>query len=170
MINPCQNKQTFEAFVDKYCDMIYRIAYQNTKSSFDSEDIMQEVFLSLIKSKKLFNDDEHLKAWLIRVTVNKCIDFLKSANKRQNVSIDTQAVCFDTHEKEIMEEIFSLPTDYRNIIYLYYYESYTIAEIAEILGKNKNTINSKLQRARKQLKPLLEKGGYHYERNVQKSS
>ena len=79
MINALQSREVYEKIVDDYSDMIYRIAYQNLRSSYDAEDIMQEVFLTLLKNDGKFKDSEHLKAWLIKVTVNKCIDFRKSA-------------------------------------------------------------------------------------------
>ena len=170
MITPAQSRQAFEQLVDEYSDMIYRIAYQNLRSSYDAEDIMQDVFLSLLKSNAGFSDNTHIKAWLIKVTVNKCIDFKKSARYRTTVTLDEQAARYDSEELGVMDEIFKLPEEDRNIIYLYYYEGYTIAEIAQILGKKQNTVNSKLQRARKKLQSLLKKGGYYYERNLQKST
>lgn len=170
MDNALQSREQYEKIVDEYSDMIYRIAYQNLHSSFDSEDVMQEVFLSLLSCQKNFSDSAHLKAWLIRVTINKCIDLKKSMRSKTTVSLDEQIIKYNEPERDIMEAIFKLPIESRNIIYLYYYETYTIAEIAEILGKNINTVNSKLQRARKKLKTILEKGGYYYERNIQKSN
>ena len=170
MITPAQSRQAFEQLVDEYSDMIYRIAYQNLRSSYDAEDIMQVVFLSLLKSNAGFSDSAYMKAWLIKVTVNKCIDFKKSARYRTTVTLDEQTARYDSEELGVMDEIFKLPEEDRNIIYLYYYEGYTIAEIAQILGKKQNTVNSKLQRARKKLQSLLKKGGYYYERHLQKST
>lgn len=170
MINALQSRESYEKIVDKYSDMIYRISYQNLRNSYDSEDIMQEVFLALLKSDIEFKSDEHLKAWLIRVTVNKCIDFKKSARYRTTLPLDDQVIQHNEEEQGIMEELFKLPEESRNIIYLYYYESYTIAEIAKILGKKQNTVNSKLQRARKKLKSILEKGEDDYEKHIQKCS
>ena len=111
-----------------------------------------------------------MKAWLIKVTVNKCIDIKKSARYRTTVTLDEQTARYDSEELGVMDEIFKLPEEERNIIYLYYYEGYTIAEIAQILGKKQNTVNSKLQRARNKLQSLLKKGGYYYERHLQKST
>lgn len=170
MINALQSREVYEKIVDDYSDMIYRIAYQNLRSSYDAEDIMQEVFLTLLKNDGKFKDSEHLKAWLIKVTVNKCIDFRKSARFRTTVALDEQASHYDSEELGIMDELNKLPEEERNIIYLFYYEGYTISEIAKILGKKQNTVNSKLQRARKKLQSLLKKGGYYYERNLQKSA
>lgn len=147
--------------VYKYSDMMMRIAYQNLKSQSDAEDVLQEVFLKLIKSEHAFISDEHTKAWLIRVTINQCKDYKKSAWIRKIVPITEEIPLFEKEQKKVMEEIFRLKPDYRNVIYLYYYEEYTIAEIANILDKSCNTISSQLQRARKKLKTIiLEEGGF----------
>ena len=81
--------------------------------------------------------------------------------------IDSQVISYTDEEKVLMDQIMKLPKDYRNIIYLYYYEGYKIKEIADILGKNQNTISSKLQRGRNKLKKNLIEGGYYNERNLQ---
>lgn len=151
-------KDAYNQVVEEFSDMIFRIAYQNLCNYTDAEDVVQEVFLSLLKSSKSFESKEHLKAWLIKVTVNKCIDIRKSFFRKNTVPLDDQIISYTDKESSVMEEIFKLPKDYRNIIYLYYYEGYTVKEIAEILGKNQNTVNSKLQRGRKKLKNLLVKG------------
>lgn len=164
-----ENRETYNKIVDDYSDMIFRIAYQNLYNKQDAEDIMQEVFLSLLKTDKQFKDFNHIKAWLIKVTVNKCIDFKKSFFRQKTVSLEEEIIVYNHEEQNLMDELNKLPRDYRIIIYLYYYESYTIAEIAEILDKKQNTVNSKLQRGRKKLKLILEKGGYNDEkRYIQK--
>lgn len=161
-------KDAYNQVVEEFSDMIFRIAYQNLCNHTDAEDVVQEVFLSLLKSSKSFESKEHLKAWLIKVTVNKCIDIRKSFFRKNTVPLDDQIISYTDEESSVMEEIFKLPKDYRNIIYLYYYEGYTVKEIAEILEKNQNTVNSKLQRGRKKLKNLLVKGEYVYDKNLQK--
>lgn len=159
-----QSKEIYNRIVEEFSDMIYRIAYQNLRNVSDAEDIVQEVFLSLLKSgEKDFSDREHLKAWLIKVTVNKCINFRKSFWMQKTVPLEEQPLSYTEEERTVMDEVMKLPSDYRNIIYLYYYEGYTIKEIAEILGKKQNTINSKLQRGRKKLRAELEKGETCYE-------
>ncbi len=159
-----QSEENYNQIVEEFSNMIYRIAYQNLCNISDAEDIVQEVFLSLLKSReKDFTDKEHLKAWLIKVTVNKCINFRKSFWKQNTVPLEEQTLSYTDEERTVMDEVMKLPSDYRNIIYLYYYEGYTIKEIAEILGKKQNTINSKLQRGRKKLRAELEKGETYYE-------
>ncbi|MBQ4425885.1 MAG: sigma-70 family RNA polymerase sigma factor [Lachnospiraceae bacterium] len=147
-----------ERIIRQYSDMIYRIAVHNCQSPADAEDILQDVFVELLTKCPCRDDPEHLKAWLIRVTVNKCKSLHRLAWRRKNVSLDECPDLVQPEDAGVMEEIRQLPENMCNIIYLYYYEDYTIAEIAEILGKNQNTVSSTLQRARRKLRDLLEEG------------
>lgn len=147
-----------EEIIREHADMIYRIALHNLKNPADAEDIFQDVCLTLLTKNAPLFDDVHIKNWLIRVTINKCKNFLKSSWQRKRDSLDAVADTPAEVSPSIPELVYSLPQKYRNIIYLYYYEEYTVAEIAEILKENKNTVNSKLQRARKKLKEILEEG------------
>ena len=147
-----------EKIIKKYADMIYRIALHNVKHIPDAEDILQEVCIAVL-TKKFPEDEDHLRHWLIRVTINKCKSFHRSFWKKKVVSLEGES---ELHIKAESEDVLSLvrtlPPDQRNVIYLYYYESYSIAEIAAILHKNPNTVGSMLQRARKKLKNILEEG------------
>ena len=148
-----------EKIIRQYSNMIYRIAVHNLNNTADAEDIMQEVCIELLTKFQGNKDDEYIKAWLIRVTINKCRSFRRLVWQKRRESLDDHIDLEAPEHTGIMEEIRQLPKDYRNIIYLYYYESYTIAEIAEILGKKPNTVSSNLQRARKKLKTILTEGG-----------
>lgn len=147
-----------EDVVNKFSDILIRIAFQHTKSLSDSEDIVQDVYMKLIKSSYEFEGEDHLKAWLIKVTYHRCKDFFKLSWYKRVVPIDDNMDFLAKEEQEIMEEIFQLKKEDRIIIYLYYYEGYSIKDIAQILEKKENTISSKLQRARKKLKVLIEEG------------
>lgn len=147
-----------EKIIREHADMVYRIALHNLKNPADAEDIFQDVCLTLLTKKAPLFDDVHIKNWLIRVTINKCKNFHKSLWQSKRDSFDSMADTPVYMSQEIPELVYSLPKKYRNIIYLYYYEEYTVAEIAQILKENKNTVNSKLQRARKKLKEILEEG------------
>lgn len=147
-----------EEIVREHADMIYRIALQNVKNLDDASDIFQEVCLSLLTKNAPLSDDVHIKNWLIRVTINKCKNFRKSLWQNKIEPIENHLELASQQGESVMEEIYSLPKNYRNVIYLYYYEEYTIGEIASILGKSQNTVNSQLQRARKKLKKILEDG------------
>ena len=147
-----------ERIIRQYSDIIYRIAVHNCQISADAEDIMQEVFIELLTKCPCPDDPEHLKAWLIRVTINKCRSLHRLAWRRKSVPLEECAELAQPEQSSVMEEIWQLPETMRNVIYLYYYEDYTIAEIAKILGKNANTVCSTLQRARRKLKDILEEG------------
>lgn len=145
--------------VEKYSDMLLRIAYQNLKNQRDAEDVVQNVFIKLIK-QPAFQDEGHIKAWLIRVTINQCKDLNKTFWFRKVEPLKEQWVPFTNEEEGVLRELFKLPKDYRNVIYLYYFEGYKISEIAGILNKKENTISSQLTRAKKRLKNILLEGGY----------
>ncbi len=148
-----------EQVVRLYADMIYRIALQNVKNEADAEDIFQEVCMTLLTKDAPLFDDVHLKYWLIRVTINKCRNFKKSIWQQKTEAIDDTLLSdAGNDESRVLELIYSLPQKYRNVVYLYYCEEYTVPEIAEILRENKHTVNSRLQRARKRLRKILEEG------------
>lgn len=151
-----QTEKQYNKIVENYSDMIFRIAYQYLYNKYDAEDIVQEVFVKLLSRKVIFKDEEHVKSWLIRVTINQCLDYKKSLAKRSTVPIENMEIPFEHKEEGILEELQLLKEDERNILYLYYYEGYKIKEIAKILIQKQNTINSKLTRARKKLKEIME--------------
>lgn len=138
----------------QYADMIYRIALHNLSNSSDAEDILQEVCLALMTGSPP-DDEPHLKRWLIRVTINKCKNLKRSYWQRNRESLEDYTHLQAPERPGIPDEIYKLSENHRNIIYLYYFEDYTVPEIAEILGKNENTVKSSLQRARKKLKSIL---------------
>ncbi len=149
-----------EQIMRQHADMIYRIALQNLKNEADAQDVFQEVCLSILTKNAPLDDDVHIKHWLIRVTINKCKNIKKSLwhQKTEPLNLDCERGGKDQRIDEF-ELLYTLPKSYRNIIYLYYFEEYTVPEIAQILGENKHTVNSRLQRSRKKLKKILEEGG-----------
>lgn len=151
-----QTEQRYNEIVENYSDMIFRIAYQYLFNKYDAEDIVQEVFVKLLTKRVIFKYEEHIKSWLIRVTINQCLDYKKSLTKKSTVPIENMEIPFEQKEGEILEELQLLKEDERNVLYLYYYEGYKIKEIAKILKQKQNTINSKLTRARKKLKEIME--------------
>lgn len=155
-------RNTIDETVMTYTDMIYKIAIQNLKRKSDCEDVIQEVFIKFMKEQN-FADEFHKKAWLIRVTINQCRDFNKTAWYRKTESLVNHELPFTMEEETVLHELDKLSTNYKNVIYLYYYEKYTISEIASIMKKNENTISSQLTRARKKLKLILSEGGYNDE-------
>lgn len=153
---------------NKFGDTVLRAAFAMTGSYPEAEDITQEIFLALHSNPQDFESDEHMKAWLLRSAINRCKNYRKSARIRKSSPLDealANTLCceFTARDNEIREMISGLPEKYSSVIFLYYYEEYTIKEIADIMGKNENTVSSLLQRGRKKLKTELEKEGYIYE-------
>ena len=150
----------------KYGDTVLRAAYACCGNYSEAEDITQDVFLILHSNPQDFESDEHMKAWLLRAAINKCKNYKKSFRVSRTDNIDdvseNQLKCnFTLRDSEIRENISKLPQKYSSVIFLYYFEGYSIREIAEMLGKNENTVNSRLQRGRKKLKIELEREGYN---------
>lgn len=151
-----------EQIVEKYSNMIMQIAYQNCYNKSEAEDITQEIFVKLLKNVEKIDSEEHLKAWLIRATVNLSKDYNKSFWNRNTIKLDEELKYFDVEVQEVFKEISKLKPTYRNIIYLYYYQGYKINDIAQILNMSPNTVSSNLTRARKKLGAILLDGGEAY--------
>ena len=148
-----------ERAIEKYSDMIKRICLVYLKNYADTEDIFQNVFIKYLLSSDEFENDEHEKAWFIRVTINCCKDFLKSFFRRNTVPFDViaeQAAEMPNESKELLEAVLSLPQKYREVVYLYFYEEYKAVEIAKILNRNVNTVYTLLSRAKAILREMPE--------------
>ncbi len=141
--------------IEKYSDMLIRICFSYMKSMNDAEDLAQEVFIKLMEKRPVFENENHEKAWLIRVAINLSKNRLKTAWFRKTLPLDEISYSFTPNENSVMSAVLKLPAKYRGIILLYYFEEYTIAEIAGLLGHKESTIGSQLHRARKLLKSSL---------------
>lgn len=144
--------------VDRYADMIRRICFYYLKNGPDTEDVFQTVFLKYMLSDQHFDNEEHEKAWLLRVSINACKDQLKSFFRRRTVPLETieeMGEAASEEHREVLEAVLSLPGKYKDVIYLHYYEGYSAAEIGRILGKKENTIYSLLSRGRGLLREKL---------------
>ena len=151
-----------EYFVPLYSDMIYRIALSHTCRKEDAEDILQEVFLTYYRKNKVFGDEEHRRAWLIRVTLNCCSRVLSARRKHAAVPIDeiNIPVRFEYEgESEVYRAILSLPEHFKTVIVLFYFEELSAKEIAKTLNVRETTVFMRLSRARALLKEKL-KGVY----------
>lgn len=159
MYSSYQTKNEYiEQIIEKYADMVYRLALSRTRNIENSQDVFQEVFYRLSKKMPEFKSEEHTKAWLIRVTINCSKTLLGS---KWNTKIETleENMCIEEPQvKEILEEVLELPQKYRTVIHLYYYEDLTIKEIAKVLRTNENTVKTWLARARNKLKHKMEGG------------
>ena len=144
--------------IQRYGDMVRRLCMVHLKNYADTEDIFQTVFLKYALASVSFDSDEHEKAWLIRVTLNACRDLLRSVFRSRTVSLEElveQPAQLSADHREVLEAVLSLPAKYRDVVYLHYYEEYTAPEIARILGKNVNTVYTRLTRAKGLLREKL---------------
>lgn len=150
--------------IDRYADTVRRICFLHLKNYDDTEDIFQTVFLKYMLYNGVFGDAEHEKAWIIRVTINACKDFLKSFYHKNVVLLDDEYYIKDTSyswKSDVLDAVLSLPEKYKNVIYLHYYEGYTAAEISKMIGRKENTVYTILSRAREMLKGKI--GGEDFE-------
>lgn len=160
--NSFYTDESIKEVLDIYSNTVYRLALTRTRNKSDAEDIFQEVFLRYIKQKKQFENEEHRKAWLIRVTLNCSLKLFSSAWFRHTVPLITD-LSYETQEKpEIYFAILRLPKKYRSIIHLFYFEDLPISQISKILSTKESTIKTQLHRARQMLKLQL-KGDFEYE-------
>ena len=146
-----RGKDAFSFAFTQYTDTVYRVAVHNTRCKSDAEDVTQEVFVKLLESSKKFKDGEHLKAWLIRVTINECRTLMRKYSRETEQSAEI-ADCAVYDGDSVLETVKALPENYRNAIYLHYYEGYTAKEIAKLLGSKESTVLSWLSRGRAALR------------------
>ncbi|MDR0992162.1 MAG: sigma-70 family RNA polymerase sigma factor [Ruminococcus sp.] len=153
-----------EYAVGKYSDMLLRLCFVYTKNTADAEDLVSEVFLSLIKRGDPFESEEHEKAWLLRLAVNRGKNFVRSGWFRFTAPIEenrTEAEDIpdtgnlDRIENPVLDAVLALPDKYKAPIHLFYWGGYSIAEIADILGKKQATVGTLLSRGRALLKDVL---------------
>lgn len=149
----------FMRAVETYRDTVYRVALHHFASPPDAEDAVQEVFLRLYTREEAFDSQEHLRRWLIRVTVNVCKDVLKSPWRRRRISLEAlpDQPVFDAPEQgELYQAVLALPEKYRVVLDLYYYEELSTREIGQVLGVRQTAVTTRLFRARDLLKQRLE--------------
>lgn len=152
----------------QHANMVYRLALLQMKNKSDAEDVFQEVFLRLVQHQDKISDEEHLKAWLIRVTLNCCKKQFDSEWRRKTVSMEEQKEAGYEEEYEenvIYKEVQNLPEKYRTVIHLFYFEEYSVKEIGEITGQKESAVKTQLSRARGILKEKL-KGEFGYEPGI----
>lgn len=153
---------TAENVIDRYADMVYRLAVSQMKNKADADDIFQEVFVRLVSHIQDLESWEHVKAWLIRVTINcarkhfnqywnKNVDYIEDAERLE----DEQAEFEMPEEHPVRAAVFRLPMKYRMVVHLYYFEELSIAEIAQLTDQKESTVKSQMHRAREMLKGLL---------------
>ena len=155
-----------EEIIDKYADMVYRIAVNQTGSREEAQDIFQEVFLRLVRCRDRISGEEHAKAWLIRVTINcakkhqasfwKKKVFLGETEKEEpDKKAERSYEAVENADSPVLRAVKELPEKYSSVVYLFYYEEMSIAQIGRVLGEKEATVKSRLYRARDILKIRL---------------
>ncbi len=150
-------EQQLEHYIIQYRSTVFRLAYSIVKNREDADDITQDAFMKLYISEISFERDENVKAWLIRVTINLSKDLLKSGWRRHRAELTDDIPFESSREELLLDSVKKLKADYSIIIYLFYYERYTVNEIARLRNTTSAAVRTKLTRARAQLRKLLSK-------------
>lgn len=146
----------WEALVLRQETRLYRTALAILGNRQEAEDVVQDVFVKYLQARPAFHAPEQEAAWFARVTVNHCISHLRSAWRRRVVPLVDELPAVEPADRQALEELYQLPPKDRAVIHLYYYEGYSTADLAAMLGQSQGTIRSRLARARGKLKKLLE--------------
>ena len=141
-------REEAERLVARYGPSVYRLAYARTGSKEDAEDVMQETFLRLVRAAPEFRDEEHGKAWLLRVATHCAADVFRMPWRKRDLPLEP--------DSNVLAAVLSLPEKYRLPVHLFYYEGYSIAETAAVLGRRESTVRAQLTRARAMLREKLE--------------
>lgn len=152
-------QENFERAAERWQDTVFRLALHQLGSFADADDAVQEVFLRLWRQERDFESDEHLRRWLLRVTVNWCRDQLRSPWRRRRVdwgSLENQPAFEAPEQGELYRAVMSLPEKYRTVLDLFYYEELSVREIGEVLGLGQSAVTTRLSRARKLLRERWE--------------
>lgn len=153
-------EEEYRAAVQRYRDMVWRVALNACRQTQDAEDVVQDVFLKLYTTRREFAGEEHLKHWLLRVTVNRCRTLLACPwrTRRADAVPDAPdpAQALDAGQRALYEAVRALPPGQRVVLYLYYFEGYSTAEIAQLLHLRQTAVTTRLHRARTRLRALLE--------------
>lgn len=159
----CGGEELLEQSMRNWGDAVYRLALSQTRSRAEAEDVYQDVFLRLLNDRTIFTSDEHLRAWLLRVTVNRCRDLAKSGWKSRTVALDPEwdapySPARDNEESAVWDAVGKLSDRQRAAVHLHYIEGYSTKEIAELLECEPATARTLLARARTRMKEILEEG------------
>lgn len=153
----------FREFYDRQVKRVYRLAMVLMGNISDAEDVTQTVFLKAWEKKPDFRDADHEIAWILTTTRNQCKDIHKSFYRRKRADLENAPepqVTLETQmDSEIWEALQSLAEKYRMVLYLYYYEGYSVRELSVILRRRESTLQTQLATGRKQMKFLLESKG-----------
>ena len=147
-----------EILMEKYKDHLFAVAFNICKNAADADDVVQDTFLQYHITDKQFENEQHIKAWLIRVAINKAKNINMSFWRLSKIPLEDymETLTFETPEAEnLFEEVMKLPEKYRIVIHLFYYEDYSIQEIAQIINATESNVKVRLTRGRRLLKQVL---------------
>lgn len=151
-------QEVFLSIYEKYKNTVYSVVFNYVRNVDDAADIQQDVFIKLLQSENEFDSEEHIKAWLIQVSVNRCKNFFRGRRHMADMEL-TEEIPYeaDFGDYDLMKNVLDLPVKYRIPIHLFYYEDYSIRQIATTLETPEATIKIRLKRGRERLKKMMEK-------------
>ena len=151
-------KPSVEMLIERYRNNLYAVAFNVCKNAQDAEDVVQDTFIQYLSQKKEFESEQHIRAWLIRVAINRAKNKNNTFFRKKTLPLEDyiETLTFDSAESsELFETVMRLPEKYRIVIHLFYYEEYSVKEIAEILKVTPNTVKVRLSRGRQALRSTL---------------
>lgn len=151
-------RQSVQELMERYQNNLFAAAINVCKSREDAEDVVQDTFLQYHMNKKQFENEQHIRAWLFRVAINKAKNCNHTFWRKNKLSLEDymETLTFETPESEnLFETVMKLPEKYRIVIHLFYYEDYAIREIAGILHLSESNVKVRLSRGRVLLKQSL---------------
>ncbi|MBQ4565448.1 MAG: sigma-70 family RNA polymerase sigma factor [Oscillospiraceae bacterium] len=146
------------AAIQNHQQALFAIAFQYCGNRQDAEDVVQDVFLKLFKADEAFHSEEHLRYWLVRVTINRCKDLLRNPFRRLRAGFEEAEAVLSApqeHDTEVFDAVMALPLKYREVVMLYYFQGYSAPQIGMLLHRKSSTVQTQLMRARGLLKEKL---------------
>lgn len=148
-----------KVIMEKYKDNLFSAAFNICRNAADADDVVQDTLIRYHTTEKQFENEQHIRAWLIRVAINRAKNVSMSFFRRASVPLEDyiDSLIFETPEaKDLLEEVLKLPEKYRIVIHLFYYEDYSVKEIADIMHISEGNVKVRLLRGRKILKKALQ--------------
>ncbi len=151
-------KPHIDIVIEKYKNNLYAVAFNICKNAQDAEDVVQDTFIKYWSQQKEFESEQHLRAWLFRVAINQSKNKINTFFRKKTVPLEDymETMTFETNEaSELFEAVMNLPAKYRIVIHLFYYEDYSVTEIADILKLTPGNVKTRLSRGRMSLRNTL---------------